>query len=498
MRLFMAMLATETNTFSPLPTGWAAFNDAGYAKGDASSRPESTIGVLLAEWRGLAQADQIQVVEGTAAAAQPGGLTLKGVYEALRDEILDQVRAALPVDIVLLNLHGAMVAEGYDDCEGDILARVRAIVGPKTIIGAELDLHCNVSAAMIESADALVAYKEYPHIDELERGRELYAICRDAALGLTRPVTAIFDCAMVSMWRTTEEPMRQFVAEMQAAEGRDGILSVSFAHGFAWSDTALPGARLWVIADGDAAKAEAAARRFGTRIYGLREATRPVTMEIDEALDRAAAITDGLVVLADMADNAGGGAASDSTFILAACLERGLTGVAIGAVWDPQAVALCLEAGVGARFPLRVGGKTSPASGLPVDLMATVRATSLAHSQRGLSGDRVAMGQAAWIEAAGIDIVLVTRREQVFSPEVFTGLGLPLSERRIAVVKSTQHFHAEFAPLAKAVFYVSTPGAIQRDFAAIPYTKRDGNFWPRVADPLGLDELAQADVQSEC
>jgi microcystin degradation protein MlrC len=487
MRLFMAMLATETNTFSPLPTGWAAFNESGYFKGDASRWPAATNGILLAEWRALAEADGIELVEGTAASARPAGRTLRGVYEALRDEILEQVRAALPLQIVLLNLHGAMVAEGYDDCEGDLLGRVRALTGADTVIGAELDLHCNVTAEMFEAASVIVAYKEYPHIDELQRGRELYAICREAALGEVRPVTAVFDCKMISMWRTTEEPTRAFVAEMQAAEGQDGVLSVSFGHGFAWSDTSFVGAKLWVITDGDAAGAEALARRFGERIYRLREATRPSALSIDAALTQAAAFNRGLVVLADMADNPGGGAAADSTFMLQACLDRGLSDVAIGAMWDPQAVALCHEAGVGARFALRVGGKTGPASGLPVDLMATVHAISEAHSQRGLSGDRVQLGRAAWIEADGIDLVLISRREQVFSPDIFTGLGLPLAERRMVVVKSTQHFHAGFAAQAEAVLYVAAPGAIAPDFTAIPYTKRDMNYWPVVADPLGLD-----------
>src|SRR5262249_37569830 len=153
-------------------------------------------GILLAEWRRLAAADGIDVVEGTSAAAAPAGRTLRVVYAALRSEILSEVKAALPLDIVLLSLHGAMVAEGCDDCEGDLLGAVRALVGPRTIIGAELDLHCHATTRMFEAANVVVAYKEYPHVDEIERGRELYALCRDAALGRVRPTTGIFDCRM--------------------------------------------------------------------------------------------------------------------------------------------------------------------------------------------------------------------------------------------------------------------------------------------------------------
>jgi microcystin degradation protein MlrC len=481
----MAALATETNTFSALPTGWSAFREGGLKQGDASADPDSSLGVLLAEWRGLAEADQMSVIEGTAAAAQPAGRTLRHVYEALRDRILGEIAAALPLDIVLLNLHGAMVAEGYNDCEGDLLARVRALVGPSTVVGAELDLHCNMTAAMFDNADVLIAYKEYPHTDEIARGRELYALCRSAALKEIKPTTAVFDCKMISMWRTTEAPTREFVDRLKALEGRDGVLSISFGHGFAWSDVSGAGAKVWVITDGDAGHAERLARELGQEIYRLREATRPSALTVEAALDRALAV-EGLSVLADVADNPGGGAASDSTFILEALLARGVTRAVVGCLWDPGAVQICREAGVGAALPLRIGGKLGPTSGRPVDVVATVRAVSEAHHQTGLSGEQVSMGGAVWIEAAGIDIVLNSRREQVFSPDVFTNLGLALAERRIAVVKSTQHFHAAFAPLAEQVIYVDTPGAISPDFAAIPYADGRRDFWPATPDPLGL------------
>ncbi len=489
MRLFMAMLYTETNTFSDIPAGWAAFREGGYSRNHASADPQSPLGVLLAEWRRLAEADGCTIIEGPAAMAQPSGRTVRPVYEALREQILDDVRAALPLDIALFNLHGSMAAEGYDDCEGDLLAAVRAIVGPDTIIGAELDLHCNVSDAMLTATDALIAYKEYPHIDELERARELYALCRDAAAGRVTPRTGSFDCRMISLWRTTEEPMRGFVQRMQALEGHDGVLSVSFGHGFPWSDVADVTSRIWVITDGDQAKADRLARELALEIYALREETRPVSLDIDTALERAAACP-GLVVLADVADNPGGGAASDSTFILQACLDRELRGVAIGCLWDPQAVTLCQEAGVGARFNLRIGGKMGPASGMPIDLPVTVRAIQPDHAQTGFAGVHTPMGPSAWIAAQGIDIVLNSRREQIFSPDAFTSIGIDLAARRIVVVKSTQHFHAAFAAIADTVLYVATPGAIAPDFTAIPYSKRDASFWPRHPDPLRLNDAA--------
>jgi microcystin degradation protein MlrC len=189
-------------------------------------------------------------------------------------------------------------------------------------------------------------------------------------------------------------------------------------------------------------------------------------------------------VLAEVADNAGGGAPSDSTFVLRRLVERGVRDAAIGYFWDPVAVRFCAEAGEGATLELRVGGKCGPVSGDPVDLVATVRRVVEDHRQTGLSGGTSAMGTAVWIEAGGIDIVLNTARTQPFHPDGFTALGIELARRRIVVVKSTQHFHAGFAPIASAIRYVATPGSIAPDFGSIPYTKRRLPYWPRVADPF--------------
>ena len=207
-------------------------------------------------------------------------------------------------------------------------------------------------------------------------------------------------------------------------------------------------------------------------------------MTIDAALDRALAVDGGLVVLADIADNPGGGAPCDSTFILSRIVERGISNVALGCIYDIGAVQACKEAGVGTRLTLRIGGKSGVSSGTPLDLAVTVRALVDDHNQT-MAGTLSRLGSAAWVSTDDkIDIVLMTRREQTFSPTAFSGLGIDLAERRIVVVKSTQHFHAEFAPIAREMLYVSTPGALTTDFANIPYRVRDLSFWPRVDNPF--------------
>ena len=500
MKIFFANLATETNTFSPIPTGHAGFHAIGYHRRDASTHPAMHGNIAQIEWRRLCERDGHAIVESICAFAQPAGTTLRHVYEALRDDLLADLAAAMiaqggKVDVVLMKMHGAMVAHGYDDCEGDTCARIRAVVGPDAIIGLELDLHCHLTEVMRRACDAIITYKEYPHVDVGARAEELYTLCVAARQGRVKPTMAFYDCRMVSMWRTPVEPMKSFVAEMQALEGHDGVLSVSFGHGFPWGDVAEVGAKMVVITDNDMARAERLAQQLGAAIFAIRDATNPTHDTIDEAIDRALAAPVGgkPLVFADVADNAGGGAPSDNTEILARMVARGVTDAAIGCFWDPIAVSFCQEAGIGASFDLRIGGKCGVASGQPVDLRVVVMGLSDSHSQGGLSGGRSDLGAAAWVRApteggGGIDIILNSQRSQVFHQDAFTGLGCTLADKRLVVVKSTQHFYAGFAPLAAEVRYVATrDGAIGPDFANIAFSKRTLPFWPRVADPFATN-----------
>jgi microcystin degradation protein MlrC len=483
MRLFMAALLTETNTFAPMPTGRESFFGNRYHR-TGGSRAEPVWGnIPLIEWRRLAEAAQIEVIESITANAQPAGITVRPVYEELRGMILDDLRAAGPVDIVLLNLHGAMVAEGYDDCESDLVRHVRELVGKDCVIGVELDLHCHLDDTLRENADLVVIYKEYPHIDMAERGRELFDLALRTARREIRPVMAYHDLHMINMWHTPVEPMKSFVADMKAAEGKGGILSLSFAHGFPWGDVPHVGAKMLAVVDGDAALAESTARAWGERVWALRETTRKRFDTVDQALDIALAAPSGTTVIAETSDNAGGGAPSDCTAVLRRMLERGIRDAAIGIFWDPVAVSFCREGGVGAVMPLRLGGKCGVMSGDPLDLKVRVHAVSEQAFQSGLSGGRPSLGAAVWIEAEGIHIIVASERQQCFHPDAFTGLGCRLDDKRIVVVKSSQHFYAGFAPIAREVRYCAAEAGILRDFAAIPYQRFNRPYWPKVENP---------------
>jgi microcystin degradation protein MlrC len=487
MRVFTAGLITETNTFAPWPTGQRGFSEEGPFHGDATTRgQDSEMGVLASGWRDLCQARGFEFVESLFAFAQPSGRAVQSVYESFRDEILADLKAKGPFDVVLLFLHGAMASQDCDDCEGDILSRARAIVGLKCVIGAELDPHCHLTPQMVENANAIVLMKEYPHTDYMERGKELFDICVGAAQGKLKPVSHLFDCRMVGFYPTTTEPMRSLVDKCFAAEKRPGVLSVSIGHGFPWGDTPETGTKVLAITDGNLSLAQSVATEIGHDVYINREALLPKFPRIEEALG-AARETNGCAVLADTADNAGGGAPSDNVALLRAMLAKGVRDAVFGCIWDPISVRTCAEAGVGATLPLRIGGKCGPASGEPIDIIAKVKAFRADHDQQGLGPARCAMGDAVWIETSGIDVVLMSTRTQTFSPDAFTGLGIDLTGKRIIVVKSSWHFQALFGPIADRIIPVSTPGAIQMDFAAIDYRKkRDQDFFPRKPNPLGL------------
>ncbi len=255
------------------------------------------------------------------------------------------------------------------------------------------------------------------------------------------------------------------------------------------------GARVWVVTDDDPVKALALAEQLGREIWAMRDATRMPMFDVDGALDAALAVEGGPVVLADAADNAGGGAPSDCTFILRRLVDRNIGDSVVGMFWDPGAIQICAEAGEGATLDLPVGGKCGPTSGMPVDVRGTVRAIVAEHSQDVFSA-RWPLGRSVWVEAeGGLHLVLCSIRTQVYGTDAFTGLGLTLTDKALIVVKSAQHFHTAFAPLAKAVLYVDSSGAISSDFERIPYAVRSLDHWPRVADPHGW-ERAAAPVRS--
>lgn len=481
MRLFAASLGTETNTFAPIPTALSSFHESFYAAPGQHPEDAKLCSAPLWVARRRARAEGWTLVEGTATFAEPAGLVSREAWHTLRDEILGQLRAALPVDGVLLGLHGAMVADGCDDCEGELIEQVRALVGPQVPIGVELDPHCHLTEKRVRNATLIICFKEFPHIDYVDRGEEVVELVLRTIRGEIRPVMSVVDCRMIGSFPTTRQPMRGFVDRIKALEGHDGVLSISLAHCFPYADVPEMGSRVLVVTDGRKAEGDRLAMALAQDFFAMRGTTMPPHLTPDGVIDTLQSST-GTVVCADPSDNPGGGAPGDSTWILHRLIERGVTGVALAPLWDPMAVRLCFMAGEGGRLRLRFGGKIAPTSGPPVDAEVTVTALRR-HAQQTFVGAKVPLGDCAAIAFAGIEVVLISDRTQAFGLDLFTAQGVRLDDKRLVVVKSTNHFHAAFAPIASQVLYCDAGGPIPRDHRKVPYTRVQRPIWP-------LDEQA--------
>ncbi|GES50864.1 microcystinase C [Rhizobium sp. NBRC 114257] len=484
MRIFTAALATETNTFSPICVDRRAFEASLYAPPGTHPETPTLCSAPITVGRRIAVEKGWEVIEGTATWADPAGLVNRRTYEELRDEILEQLRAAMPVDAVVLGLHGAMVADGYEDTEGDFLSRVRGIVGPDILVCAELDPHSHLTAKRLAAADFFVYFKEFPHTDFVDRAEDLWRIAIDTLEGRVKPVMSVFDCRMIDVFPTSRDPMRSFVDKIMAMERADAdILSISVIHGFMAGDVPEMGTKLLVVTDNKSDKGSAIARDLGVELFSKRGTFIMPQIDEKQAVSEAMAAASGPVVIADLWDNPGGGTAGDATVILQELLDCGATDTAIGTIWDPMAVQICMAAGEGAKIPLRFGAKSAPGTGNPIDgLVKIVRLVPNAEMRFGESF--APFGDAAHIQLDGIDIILNSTRAQSFDPSLFSVMGIDPTTKKILVIKSTNHFYASFSKIASQILYCSAGTPYPNNPARTPYRRARKDIWPMVADPF--------------
>jgi microcystin degradation protein MlrC len=477
MRLFYAALALEANTFLPVPTSYQAFVEKIYfPPGKYPEKPAHQTGAMGVVHARAARGD-FELVEGSCYAAQPGGAAARAAYERMRDEILGQLEAALPVDGVTLNLHGAMVAHGYDDCEGDLLERVRALVGPTCVIGVELDPHCHLTKKRCALADVIVLFKEYPHTDFVERGEEMVDLTLRTIRHEIKPVKSVFDCRVIASFPTSIQPMRGLVDKIMALEGKNRVLSISIGHCFPYGDVPECGARILVITDDAKQHGDTLAEEIGRELIAFREQAAPPPYTVDGAIDFALAQPGAPIVIADTTDNAGGGAPSDNTTFLRRLIARGIEGAAVAPIWDPIAVRLAFDAGEGAKLPFRFGGKIAKSSGPPVDAEVEV-IRCVPNAFQSFSGAVVGIGDAASIRMGGVEAVLISTRAQGMGTDLFSNLGIDPKQRKILVVKSNQHFYASFSQIAAQVIYAEGDGPLPRDYRRLPWAKVQRPIWP--------------------
>jgi microcystin degradation protein MlrC len=475
MRFFIGMLAHETNTFSSIPTDRRQFEARDLRYGGELLEAYRDTGTCLGGMIAAAATHGITLAPSLAAAASPAGRVTKEFYAEARDRLLADLRVAGPLDGVLLDLHGAMVVEGLDDGEGDLLRAVRTVVG-RLPIAVTLDLHANVTPAMVDAATLLHGYKTYPHVDMDERGREATQRLRDVVAGRLRPTVAFRQPPMmppIAGQLTTRGPMRRLYDLADAMERRPRVISVSVFAGFPLADIRDAGLSVYVATDGDQPLADALADELVEMAWTHRHEFLHSALPVEVAVARALAADAHPVVLADIADNTGGGAAGDTTEILRELLRVGATDTTVACIWDAEAAGVCAAAGTGATVTLPVGGKVDPAHGAPLTLTGVVRAVSdgrFVHKGpmfRGLIGR---LGPTAVLQVGGVKVIVISHRWQTLDPEMIRFVGIDPARERILVVKSSIHYRAAFEPIAREIIEVDAPGLSSSNLTRFTFT----------------------------
>ena len=471
----------ETNTFAPSKADYAAFEAGGGWPGVQYGEPlfGAVEGANIPAAGGITalRAAGHSLVATAWAAASPSAQVTADAYERIAGELIARLKGATPVDGVYLDLHGAMVVESFDDGEGELLRRVRDAVGPRVPIVASLDLHANVTRAMIERSDALVAYRTYPHVDMAETGaraaRVLDAMVRTGQRpdGGFRPLDYLTglpsQCSFI-------EPCRSIYRELEAIEQKDGV-TLSFTPGFPMADFAECGMAVF----GYGANAKQAVERlhrivadaeprFALELHSAPDAVR-------RARNRGAVGTP--VVLADTQDNPGAGGNGDTTGLLRALIAQKAEDAALGLLIDPASATRAHEAGQGSTLAFSLGGKSAVPGDAPLDGEFSVERLGdgrFTCTGPMFKGFRMTLGDMALLRsraAPGVRVVLASRKCQAADQEMFRHVGVEPRRCRVVALKSSVHFRADFEPMAKEVLVVKAPGPALADPAEFPWRK---------------------------
>jgi microcystin degradation protein MlrC len=479
MRIATGGISHETSTFAPTPTTLHDFETGlGFFRGEGIlSRFPGTnncTGGFLAG----AERHGFELVPLLWTFAYPGGLIRREAYETLKQEFLNRLAQAGPVDGVLLDLHGAMVVEGIEDGDGDFIAAVRRAVGPDCPIVATFDLHGNHTAARLEAATAILGFDTYPHVDMAQRGQEAAELIVRTLRREVRPVMALRELPL--FWSaacqvTSHPPIDEAFRLVHEVERRPGMLSVTLATGFPWADVPQMGASVIAVADGDRKGAQAAADEVGDWVWQRRERWHRRPLSVTEALDAGERAGRYPIILADMADNTGGGAPGDSTEVLRTFVHRDLQAALLLYLVDPEAANRAHAAGTGQQLRLELGGKSHPIQGPPVPLDVEVVALSDGHftydgpMYAGLTGN---LGPSAWLRHRGVNVVVVSARMQPLDQAFARTLGIDCAAMRYIAVKSAVHFRSGFERLAGSIHNIDAAAIHTHDFTRLTYHRR--------------------------
>lgn len=489
MRIVIGEIAHETNTFCPGPTTEDHFRARGWYSGEDVIARHRGIRTDIGGMIAAAEAGGHEVVPTLTTWAEPWGTISRDTYDRLLGELLAGLRAALdsgPVDAVCLALHGAGVADGIDDFEGALLTEVRATVGVAVPILVTLDLHGNLTQTMADEASVLLGCHFYPHVDMYERGIEAVQLAEQIRRGDFKPAASLVLPPMLISTSTTDiSPARDINALCAGWEENPEIVDVTFFHGFPYTDIPRSGVAIIATAKNDPNLAREAATDVARGLWAKRQEFALEPNSPEDAIQQALAVEGRPVVINETADNPGGGAPGDATHLLRAMLDAGLAETCFGCMCDAETAAQAHEAGLGQTIDVQLGGKGGPLYGKTIEAKATVEALTdgkyIATSPM-MTGVPWDLGPSARLKIDGIDVVVTTRRSQVFDPEIFRIHGIDVRQCKIVGLKSSQHFRAGFAPIAADIIRADTPGTTSIDLFALPFQRLEGPVWPLQSD----------------
>jgi microcystin degradation protein MlrC len=481
MKILIARMHHETNTFSPVETKLAAFNP--HFDADAHQH-EKGMRTAMGAFIDLAEAAGATLVTPVSASANPSGTVDAAAYDELCARIL---RGAPGCDAILLDLHGAMVAENSDDGEGDLLERLRA-VAPGVPIGVALDLHANLTPKMVANADVMVGFKTYPHVDMYETGEHAGRLLLAMLAGHIEPAVRWHPLPLMAhtLHSATGSGAMQRAVDAARAEERDGVQAVTVLAGFSLADIAAP--CVSVVATGEPRAAQAAADRVAAQIWAERAYFEYRSEPLVDSIARAKSLAQGAtrpVLLLDHGDNCMSGGTCDTMDVLQEALAQGLTGIGVGPLCDPQAVAELVEAGEGATVTVALGNKI-PLVRLgickdPVRLSGTVRAVcdgSYTIAGPTYTGMRSHMGRTVLFDIGPALIVVTERTQEPWDLGVFECTGMDPRSARFLLLKSRMYCRPVFEPIASALVECDSRGVTSSDYRLFPFTQVHRPVYP--------------------
>lgn len=486
MRIVIAEVMHETNTFSNVPTTRELFELWEWSRGDKILNDHSGVRDFLGGMIDGAQQRGIEVAGAFAASAYPAGTITTETFDSLQDELLSGIAEAGKVDAICLSLHGAGVAEGIDDLEGTLLKAVRKQVGYDVPLIVTLDLHGNVTDEMLTEADILLGVHLYPHTDCYERGLEAVELAERMVKGELVPRMYRAALPLIIPTSTTNlSPAKDINEACYQWEREPGMVDCAFFHGFPYTDIPELGVTVVAVANNDEELAKRAAEDIANLIWEKREEFEPHVLTPQEGLVLAKAADAFPVVLNETSDNPGGGTPGDGTHLLRAMLEADLQDACFGFIYDPEVAALAHEKGVGATIEVQLGGKTDQLHGEPIALCAYVKSLTdgkfVTSSPMG-KGTPVNLGKSVRLQANGVDILVCSVKTQVLDEQIFLLHGIDVTKYKIVSLKSSQHFRASFEPISAQIITVDSPGLTTMRFQSFDYKRLKRPIYP--LDPV--------------